>query len=52
MTLTTRIRFTAPIDPRMVWAKACEVVNAPEGPRSGGPYLYRTIVGAEDCAHG
>ena len=30
MTLTTKVRFLAPIDPRLVWAKVAELVNAPD----------------------
>ncbi|MBV8347580.1 MAG: hypothetical protein JOZ49_08605 [Mycolicibacterium sp.] len=30
-TLTTRIRFTEPVDPRLVWAKMREVTDAPAG---------------------
>ena len=33
MTLTTRVRFTEPIDPRTVWNRVRELINAPENYR-------------------
>ena len=30
MTLTTRVRFTGPVDPRAVWDYARELINAPD----------------------
>lgn len=29
MSLTTRVRFLAPLDPRLIWAKVRELLDAP-----------------------
>jgi hypothetical protein len=47
MTLTTKVRFTEPIDPRKVWAQILQLINPPTDyqwshiPSGGNPIAYR-----------